>query len=321
MTLDVLFLHPLAIYDFRKLPLFYGPIAQTVPPSTPMFIAPPIGIVSIAEFLERNGISTRIVNLGDWMVYEENFNPELYIKKIDARIYAIDLHWAIHSQGAIEIAQLCKKYHPNSSVILGGLTATYFHTELMKKFPFIDAIIRGESEHSMLQLVNTDTSVKKLRTIPNLTFRDKKSGKIINSPLAKPVDTLDLFDFSRIDLIEPKFTFSMTRWWNIPVCRGCTYNCIFCGGSAYSYAKYFHRDKPAFRSPEKILADLAFLKEQGIQSIFLFQDIRMGGKKYVRNFISNFQKEKLDFELLSLELFSPADNDFIQKIKRIGGNE
>ena len=72
------------------------------------------------------------------------------------------------------------------------------------------------------------------------------------------------------------------------------------------------------RSPEKILADLAFLKEQGIQSIFLFQDIRMGGKKYVRNFISNFQKEKLDFELLSLELFSPADNDFIQKIKRIG---
>lgn len=44
----------------------------------------------------------------------------------------------------------------------------------------------------------------------------------------------------------------------------------------------------------------------------------MGGKKYGTNVISNFQKEKLDFELLSFELFSPADNDFIQKIKWIG---
>ena len=52
---DLILLHPPALYDFRTRPTFLGPVADAVP-STAMFEMYPVGLTSIAEFLERNDI-------------------------------------------------------------------------------------------------------------------------------------------------------------------------------------------------------------------------------------------------------------------------
>lgn len=123
---DIVFIHPPSVYDFRKQVMFLGPITKTVP-YTPVFIMFPIGLMSMAEYLERNGYRVKIINLGEKMLSEENLDVEQYIKNIEAKFFGIDLHWCIHAQSALEIAKLCKKAHPSSSVIIGGLTATGFH--------------------------------------------------------------------------------------------------------------------------------------------------------------------------------------------------
>ena len=61
MDYDVLLLHPPAIYDFRKKAIFPGPIGYTVGGSTTQFITPSIGVLSIAEYLDRHGYSVREV--------------------------------------------------------------------------------------------------------------------------------------------------------------------------------------------------------------------------------------------------------------------
>ena len=59
---DLVFLHAPSVYDFRKHSILYGPVSDLVP-STPVFEMYPIGFTTMAEYLERNGLRVRIVNL------------------------------------------------------------------------------------------------------------------------------------------------------------------------------------------------------------------------------------------------------------------
>jgi B12-binding domain/radical SAM domain protein len=314
VDLDILFLHPPALYDFRKRILFPGPVAHTVADSTHQFIVFPIGLLSMAEYLDRNGCRTAIDNLGERMVASEKFDAESHLRKSEARVYAIDLHWCTHSQGAIEVAKMCKRFHPNSFVLLGGLTATCFHEEIMLNFPFIDGVIRGEAEDPLLQLMRRLKTHGSLLEVPNLTHRD--GSRIVANGLSQPCSTLDDADFTRLDLVSPREAPVFERA-SIPICRGCLYNCATCGGSAYSYRRLFGRDRPAFRSPVKITDDLQKLDEQGVQAVFLFQDPCMGGRKYWRELVRALKSDNSNIDTISLELFAPPPAEFLKSLSSI----
>lgn len=320
MVYDIMLIHPPAVYDFRERITFPGPIAYTVRESTNQFIIPPIGMFSIAEYLERNGYKVFIDNLGSRMVYDRSFDVRTHLKKSDAKVYAVGLNWVVHSQGAIEIARLCKEFHPNSMVVLGGMTATVFHLEILKNFDFVDAVIRGEAEISLLNFVNILEKCREVRAVPNITVRDK-CKRIAIGDLRKSDIDINQFEFTRLDLIEPKtpfFSKDMPPNFCIPICRGCTYNCVSCGGSSYSYRTYLNRNKPSFRSPDKIVEDLEKLNAQGIKMVFLFQDPRMGGKRYHEELIKKLQTANTRILHFSMELFEPANKEYIGSLSKIG---
>lgn len=398
---DVLFIHPPAIYDFRQRTLFPGALGTTV--EQVQFTKVPIGLLSLAGYLDKHGYKVLIDNLGDRMVNSPAFNPEQHLKNLSASLFAIGLHFQQHAQGAIETARLCKKLHPGSLVVLGGLTATRFHEEIIRKYEFVDAVIRGEAEMAFLEFVRAFERNGKITATPNLTFRaesawhraadlsqrnrdimpesrievhgklheesqgegsipslrgtstppwqskihaidtgsalsatqptldcfgvrrslamTKNTADIIITPLMPPVDNLDEFDFIRFDLLEPKtsiFSPDALPRWSLEVCRGCVYNCSICGGSAYAYKTYLGREKPAFRSPGKIIEDIKRLTEQGIRIVGLYQDPRMGGEEYWRGLLAALRREKPDIDRLSLDLLVPADEEFIREAAGIG---
>jgi B12-binding domain/radical SAM domain protein len=319
MHYDVLLIHPPSIYDFREKVIFYGPIALTVSESTNQFMTPPVGMLSIADYLDRNGYKVLVDNIDERMITSESFDAETHIANLSARVYAIGLHWCVHSQGAIEIAKLCKKLHPEALVVLGGLTATVFHEEIIRKYEFVDAVIRGEAEKPFLMLLRALEAHQELDKVPNLTFR-KGRGEVKIVALTEPTTDLDEFEFSRLDLLEPKgaiFGPGLPPHWSLPICRGCLHNCVGCGGSAYTYKTYLGRERPAFRSPEKIVRDIQRLSEQGVERIFLFQDPRMGGKEYWRRLLAALQNEKIKLTQLTMELFDPANEEYIRELSKI----
>lgn len=261
-----------------------------------------------------------IDNIGDRMVTMPGFDVEEHIKNLSSNIFGVGLHFQQHSQGAIEIAKLCKKYHPNSTVIMGGLTATCFHEEIIEKFECIDAIIRGEAEKPLLAFLQEYEKLGKIPKTPNLTYRDN-DGEVCVTPMMPASENLDEFEFTRFDLIEPKTSIypedSVHRY-SLEVCRGCIYNCTICGGSKYTYQKYLGMKKPSFRSPANIVSDMKKLNDQGITFIGLFQDMRMAGKAYWQELIQTIIKEKPEIERLSLDLLVPAKEDFISEVSKIG---
>ena len=148
--IDLLLLHPPSVYDFRERAILYGPISDLIP-SSPVFEMYPLGFLTMTNYLEARGLKVRIVNLALRMMNDPRFDVPAFLAKLRPKAVGIDLHWLPHAHGSIEIARLVKQIHPKVPVIFGGLSASYFHEELIE-YPAVDYVLRGNSTEPPLYL-------------------------------------------------------------------------------------------------------------------------------------------------------------------------
>jgi len=324
-TPDLILLHAPSVYDFREKTILYGPISDVIP-STPIFEMYPIGFSSISEYLNHHGFRVRIINLAYKMIKDKGYNVENTIKKLKCRAFGIDLHWLPHAHGSLEIAKICKKYHPDTPVIFGGYSASYFHQELVA-YPQVDYVVRGDStEGALCQLIETLKEGKgNLSAIPSLTFKDEKG--IHSNAFSQKGSQLDEFSNNYIDLFKSALLYgdvkgytSIHDWWDYPIaaimtCRGCIHNCVFCGGSQYAVKMYCKRDVPSFRSPELIAKDIHTVSRYTNGPIFVVGDLRQGGKGYACTLLKHLGEIKLQNQIV-LELFNPASKEYVEMVAR-----
>ena len=326
---DLILLHPPSVMDFRKRTLLLGPVSDLIP-STPVFEMYPIGFTTIASHLESNGYSVRIANIATRMLASNRFDPERFVKSIDAEVFGIDLHWMPHVQGALELAKMVKKHHPDRPIVMGGFSASYYHTELLTKHPAVDFVLRGDSTEKPLQmLMDALASSRSLDGIPNLTWRDGKEIRI--NPLSHVPEDLDnvLIDYGlmirkvlRYRDLEGHLPYR--NWKNNPMSiavsvRGCTHNCVNCAGSCDSFSRNFNRSKPAYRSPELLADDVARAEEYVKGATFVVGDIRQPGREYASRFLTELRNRKVRNEIV-IELFTPADRVFAEEVAKSAEN-
>jgi B12-binding domain/radical SAM domain protein len=325
MSTDLILLHAPSVYDFRQKTILYGPVSDLIPPSY-VFEMYPIGLTSIAEYLERAGYRVRIVNLAVRMLRDKNFNVEAFIKRLKAPVFGIDLHWMVHCHGSIEIAKTVKKWHPEAKLIFGGFSSTYFYKELLE-YPEIDYVLRGDStEEPFRRLLDCVIRHKgALGKIPNLAWKDSQ-GKIQENPFSHvPADISDVMVNYYGNVIRSVLRYRdlisytpVKDWLHYPItavltCRGCTENCVICGGSATAFRKYYSRGKPAFRSPETVVRDIRQISRFSNGPIFILGDLRQAGEDYANEVLSLLQQNRAKNQFI-LELFYPASKDFLQRL-------
>ena len=126
----------------------------------------------------RFGYNVRIMNIAVKMLRSKRFDVEKTISELHPLIFGIDLHWMPHVQGSLALAEIVKKYHPNTPVIFGGLSSTYYHEELLRCYPYIDFVMRGDStEEPLRQLRECDQDSRIFREYSqsDLEGRSRKS--------------------------------------------------------------------------------------------------------------------------------------------------
>jgi B12-binding domain/radical SAM domain protein len=321
---DLVFLHAPSVYDFRQQSILYGPVSDLVP-STPVFEMYPIGFTTMAEYLERHGLRVRIVNLAVRMLSDARFDAERLIASLNPAAFGIDLHWLPHAHGALAVAELAKRHHPDTPVIFGGFSATYYHEELIR-YPFVDFVVRGDSaEEPLRQLMLHLTGgpgAPALADIPNLTWRDR-SGEIHVNPLSYHPETLDhvMLDYRYVvraaarDLDLRSYV-PFKDWLDYPIlaalsCRGCTQSCVICGGSAASFRQMHGRQRPAFRDPVQLAEDVRRQSSMSRGPVFVLGDLRQAGLSYAGRFLDAIRGFTGP---VILELFWPADAAFLRQV-------
>ncbi len=322
---DLILLHPPSVFKFRELPLFFGPVSDVVPSSS-IFEIYPIGFLTISGYLSRHGISVRIVNLALKMLRDKTFDAERYIAGFKPpAAFGIDLHWLPHVDGSLSLAELVKKHHPDTPVILGGLSSTYFHEEIMRDCPFVDFIVCGEStEEPLRHLMQAVKAGGGFETVPNLVWRNEQGRAIVNELSFKP-ENLDYIDFDYPHLLkmaikyrDPTGYIPFKYWLSYPVTavfsvRGCNHNCGTCGGSFSAFKKVCKRQHACFRSPELVAEDIRRIAEYTGAPVMVLGDLLQAGREYSDRFLDAVKEARIKNEIC-IEFFSPPSTDVLEKV-------
>ncbi|AGI47221.1 Fe-S oxidoreductase [Thermoplasmatales archaeon BRNA1] len=320
---DVVFLHAPSVYDFRKKPIFYGPVSDVIP-SSPVFEMYPIGFMTISAHLMAAGFRARIVNIANLMLSSEKFDAEKKIRGLDATVFAIDLHWMPHAHGAIELAKIVKKYHPDAKVEFGGFTSSYFYDELIRR-PEIDLVMRGDTtEEPTVRMMQALERGDDLSSVPNLVWKDA-GGKVHDNGVTWSLTDLDsvIFDYGVMikgvmKTMDIKGSLPWNNWAKVPLTsvftvRGCSVNCAECGGSHYANRKVVCRSRPAFRSPEKLVEDMEGIQDYMKAPIFIVGDIRQAGQDYCDRLLKAARESGIRNHVV-IELFNGAGGEHFSKI-------
>lgn len=323
-ALDLLLLHAPSVYDFRERPTVYGPISDVIP-STPIFEMYPLGFVSLLGYLTLHGYNIRIVNLAVKMLKNPNFDVEKFITKQDPKAFGLDLHWLAHAAGTLDIAKIIKKHHPEKPVILGGFSASYFHSEIIQKYSQIDYILRGDTtEKPLMMLLKSIENEEEPDKVENLTWKDRNYRKRINKLSYVPIN-LDGLGYDYGDMVEhvvknrdmesalPYADFLDYPFTAVLTCKGCNYNCITCGGSNSAFKKFFGRERTLFKSPDALLNEIKIISDYFKAPLFLIGDLRQAGIRWAEAVLEGIKKEGFD-NTITYELFDAVPESYMKKL-------
>ena len=321
---DLVLLHAPSVYDFRKRAIMYGPISDLIP-SSPVFEMYPLGFLTMTDFLEERGMEVRIVNLALRMMNSRDFDVPAFLAQLNPVAFGIDLHWLPSAHGALEVASLVKAAHPNTPVIFGGLSSTYFHRELIE-YPQVDYVLRGDSTEPPLHELLTAIKAGQLPDkVPNLTW--KVDGQVQVNPYSFRPETLDYVDLrpDRIGKMVMRYrdlpsVLPFNGWWQNPItavftAKGCAHKCVTCGSSSSACKVLGTRTEPVFRSPANLVKNMRDISSFSRGPIFLVGDLREAGEAHVHEVLRLLREANLKNEIV-FELFDMPSPDMLPAIDR-----
>jgi B12-binding domain/radical SAM domain protein len=321
---DLLLLHAPSVYDFRERSILYGPVSDMVPSST-VFEMYPLGFLTIASYLHERGLSVRIVNLALRMMNDRRFDVPRFLAGLRPRAIGIDLHWLPHAHGALEIARIAKEQHPDVPLIMGGLSASYYHEELIR-YPQVDFVLRGDStEPPLHQLLVALRQGTPLDGVPNLTWKAGSEVRVNPHRFVPPsLDYVDLRPDLIADMVmryrDLESTLPLRRWWRNPITalftvKGCGHDCITCGSSRTTCTELTKRRAPAFRSPASLVANMKAISRLSRAPIVLVGDVLQAGTDRAGEVLERLRRADLPNEIV-FEFLDLPPVEFLREIDR-----
>ena len=148
-------------------------------------VAPPLGIAYIAAVLENGGFEVEIL---DGAALELDWEGlEARIKKADPQVIAITALTPTIDQG-LESAKLARRACPDATIVMGGYHPSFNHAELLKK-DYVDVVVIGEGEYTMLDLVGALESGRDLKKVPGIAYQDVVTPP---RPVVKDLDQMEI---------------------------------------------------------------------------------------------------------------------------------
>lgn len=221
---------------------------------------PPLGLLYIAAFLEREGIDADVVDCQAGLRSWAEIENELRRKRYD--LYGITGTTAIISN-SYRIAGMIKARYPDAGVVMGGVHVTALPEEALSKNT-VDFVIRGEGEKAFLELARG----KAPAAITGLSY--KSGGKMVHTGGNGMMPDLDALPFPAFHKVNLKaYRPALNSYRRLPAInmlatRGCPGRCTFCNSAEVPLRR---------RSAGNIYAEMKMLSEKyGIKEISFYDD-------------------------------------------------
>jgi anaerobic magnesium-protoporphyrin IX monomethyl ester cyclase len=275
---------------------------------------PPLGILYLATVLKEKDVDVSVLDQpAKGFTVEETVK---WIGKQDPDIVGFST-FASSGRTAALISNEVKKKNPNITTVLGGYYATFNAERILREYPFVDIVVRGEGENTAVDLVDCLKNKGKLKNVLGITFRNK--NRIVstpNRPLIKDLDSMPLPDRSFLDVdyhcMIAGANVAVKKFTSIVSSRGCVYKCRFCSCQKFAHNVW----RP--RSVENTLEELHYLASEGYKQFIFVDDSFTLNQKRVVEICRRIRKEKLDIEWICEGRVDNCSYEMLREIARAG---
>lgn len=244
-------------------------VLLSTPPGRTTERWPPLGLLYIAAVLraERRD-DVRVVD-----AFCENLSREDLVARVARErpdVFGINCstHTFLDSMAAAEAVH---RALPDTTVVMGGFHATFAAERILRAYPFIDYIVKGEAEHSVPGLLGALEDGVPPADVPGISYLE--DGRHVSQPTAVTKD-LDALPFPARDLVadieygyshkDIRLTFG--KFTTLCSSRGCPFGCTYCSCAAFSHRRW----RP--RSPENVVDEIQTLEDAGYETAVFVDD-------------------------------------------------
>jgi anaerobic magnesium-protoporphyrin IX monomethyl ester cyclase len=192
----------------------------------PPYDGPPLGaplcLLALAGTLREANFEVALIDAAITPNYLERVRQEC----VNALCIGISVLTGPMIRGAIEAAKDVKKHIPSICVVFGGWHPTLCPESTLRE-PYVDIVVRGQGEITIVEVAAALASHSPLDLIPGISW--KKNDRLIENleRRAQPVDTFappafDLTDFDAYERLSGK------RELAYATSVGCPYACNYC---------------------------------------------------------------------------------------------
>ncbi len=276
---------------------------------------PPLGILYLATILQGKGIDVSVMDQpASGLTNEEVVR---WVEKEEPDVLGFST-FASSGRTAALISRKVKERNQGVTIVFGGYYATFNADRVLQKYPFVDIIVRGEGEDTVVGLDDWLRGRSKLRDILGLTFRCPDGGiaSTPDSPLIKDLDSLPFPDRGLLDVEYRSMIggaeIATKRFTSIVSSRGCVHQCKFC--SCQKFARNLWRP----RSVENTLNELQYLASEGYEQFIFVDDCFTMNRRRVIELCRRMRKERLDFQWLCEGRVDNCSSGMLQEVAKAG---
>jgi len=235
----------------------------------PSWVAPPLGLLSIAGVLRHAGYSVEVIDLN----LPEVGTDTIIAASGPGTVIGIS-SFTPNFSAALETAVAVKRGVSGVVIIVGGYHVTFCYAEALTPGSPFDAAVLGAGEDPTLRIVESVKTGKSLDGIPGVAFRRNGAIEITlpEPPTPHPgvYPARDLVDLPTYLRMGSGFAGS------VQFSRGCTHNCYFC-----QVPKMEGRWVP--REPQDVAAEVReFVQSTGLTNLTFVDNHLTGDKELVR---------------------------------------
>jgi len=284
-----------------------------IAPATEFGAYPPLGLISIASFIKEKGHDVKVIDYSGEDIEElkvkkdiENFNPD---------IVALGVLTGPGIKRAVMVSKIAKSL--GKYVIWGGPHPTIL-PELTLKNENIDAIILGEGEYALLDLI--DFIDKKIKE-PLGTWI-KNNGKIHSFGPQKRFVGLNEKPMPAWELLgnlDKYFPYNRHNVVLMEATRGCVYKCTFCHHSNLDVKSY----GGAYRNltADKVMEQFCYIRDltkKHIDRMDIGGDLHLATPAYTKKFAEDIKKIREGITWQSVSKFHLMNIDLAGLVAKAG---
>ncbi len=275
---------------------------------------PPLGILYLGAVLQERGIEVSVLDQpAKSFTIEETVN---WVEKENPDILGFST-FASSGRTAALISKKVKEKNPNVITVFGNYYATFNPERILRKYPSVDIIVRGEGENTVIELVSCLRNKGSLKKVRGVTF--KNGENMVSTPDQPLIRDLDSLPFPDRELIDDEYhsiiagaNVAPKKFTSIVSSRGCVYRCRFC--SCRQFARGMWRP----RSIQNTLDELHFLASEGYEQFIFIDDSFTLNQKRVIKLCREMRKEKIDMDWICEGRVDNCSYEMLREIARAG---